>query len=39
HRYLPLVVALEFAAADSGDPPTPFPGPKLLENFVRQMAG
>ncbi|MCU1236408.1 MAG: hypothetical protein JWP63_4375 [Candidatus Solibacter sp.] len=38
HRFLPLVIALEWAATDPGNPPTPFPGPQLLENFVRQMA-
>ena len=39
HRFLPLATALEWAALHTGDAPRKLPGPKLLENFVRQLAG
>jgi len=39
HRYIPLVTALEWAESHSGNSLTSLSGPRLLENFVRQMAG
>jgi Fe-S-cluster containining protein len=39
HHFLPLVTALEWTERHRGETAATLPGPKLLENFVRQLAG
>ena len=37
-RYLPLVLALEWAAEHAGDPQPELPGPEIVMNFLRRIS-